>query len=386
MTVLVRDRRVIAIQAAIGWCLGGLGPALIIGARDLDVARYQLSWLGSAFGFALLGAGVVGTRALGRGPMPVIAAGTVMLIVGTGLLALGDRLSLLAVGGLLQGAGSSAFLIATPALVGQEDRAHRLAVAVGASSVAGLLAPGVIALTDHILWTGRVALMLPILWLIPFLAPANWRRPAPGPGPEILTASPASTRGSTTRDTRLRWLVIVLGVSAEFCFWTWGAARLVDGGATDAAASGLVASFAIGMALGRLIGPRHIGSLNPIHISAIVTSLAAAIIISGADLGVLVAGLFLAGLGIAVLYPVALALLLDDRNLPEASLIALAAYASGVAITITPSLLGALDRVMPIQYAFGLVPILMASVVWFSRAAPPSSAPKRFKPAVPRRR
>jgi len=386
MTVLVRDRRVIAIQAAIGWCLGGLGPALIIGARDLDVARYQLSWLGSTFGFALLGAGVVGRRALGRGPMAVIAAGTVMLIMGTGLLALGDRLSLLAVGGLLQGAGSSAFLIATPALVGQEDRAHRLAVAVGASSVAGLLAPGVIALADHILWTGRVALMLPILWLIPFLAPANWRRPTPGPGPEILIASPASARGSMTRDTWLRWLVIVLGVSAEFCFWTWGAARLVDGGATDAAASGLVASFAIGMALGRLIGPRHVGSLNPIHVSAIVTTIAAAIIISGADLGVLVVGLFLAGLGIAVLYPVALALLLEDGNLPEASLIALAAYASGVAITITPSLLGALDRVIPIQYAFGLVPILMASVVWFTRAAPPSPSSKRFKPAAPRRR
>jgi MFS family permease len=385
MTLLVRDRRVIAIQAAIGWCLGGLGPALIIGARDLDVARYQLSWLGSAFGFALLGAGAVGRRALSRGAMPVVAAGTVMLTMGTGLLALGDRLVLLAAGGLLQGAGSSAFLIATPAIVGREDRAHRLAVAVGASSVAGLLAPGVIALTDHILWTGRIALMIPILWLIPFLAPANWKRQVADPPPETSSAPLASARLTMSRDTWLRWLVIVLGVSAEFCFWTWGAARLVDGGATDAAASGLVAAFAIGMALGRLIGPRHFHTLDPIRISAIVTSIAAAIIISGAGLGLLVAGLFLAGLGIAVLYPVALDLLLEDRTLPEPRLISLAAYASGVAITITPSLLGALDRVMPIQYAFGLVPILMATVVWFSRAAPPTPASTRFKPATPRR-
>lgn len=326
--------------------------------------RYKLSWLGSAFGFALLGAGLIGRRALRRGPMPVVAVGTVLLIIGTVLLALGNRLSLMAVGGLLQGAGSSAFLVATPALIRLDQRTHRLALAVGISSLTGLIAPAAIALTDHVLSTGRVALMLPIVWLLPFLAPSSWRQTEQA-APAAVEPTPPTT-GSMTADTWRRWTIIVLGVSAEFCFWTWGAARLVDGGATDAAASGLVAAFAVGMALGRFAGPRRYFSLSPILTAVVITSLAAVALATDANLAVLVSGLFVAGFGIAVIYPIALAVLLEDRGLSEARLISLAANASGVAITITPGFLGLLDRAMPIRYAFALVPILMACVGWLT--------------------
>ncbi len=363
MTLLARDRRVIAIQAAIGWCLGGLGPALILGSRDLGLPRYQLSWLGSTFGFTLLLTGLLGRWALSRGATPVVTAGTVMLIAGTMLLGLGTSLVELAAGGLLQGAGSSAFLIATPALVIGDGRARRLALAVGASSVTGLLAPGAIAIADQAFATGRVALMVPAIWLLPFLAPRSWR------SHRVTTASPvppAPTSRMTTT-TWLRWLIIVLGVSAEFCFWTWGAARLVDAGASDSTASGLAAAFAIGMALGRFVGPRSLGRLDPIRIAALVTSSAAVVVVASSPVALLVAGLLAAGFGIALVYPIALTFLLDDPSLSQERLIALAAYASGVAITITPSLLGLLDRIMPIQYAFGIVPVLMAAVAILSR-------------------
>jgi hypothetical protein len=323
-----------------------------------------LSWLGSAFGFALLGTGLLGRRLLRPGPMPVTRAGAVLLILGVALLGFGNRLLLLGAGGLLQGAGCAAFVIATPALVGPKDRAHRLALAVGASSVAGLLAPAAIALTDQFLPTGRIALLLPALWLIPVAA----SRTAPVAGTErpiVLVG-----RGTMTAGTWWSWLILVLSVSAEFCFWTWGAARLVDGGASDSAASGLAAAFAIGMAVGRLAGPRSWRRLGPVQLSALVTSVAAGIVIVDATIPLLVVGLFLAGLGIAVLYPVLLDRLLEDPNLPEERLIAIAAYASGVAITVTPSLLGVLDSVMPIQYAFGLVPLLMAAVVSLTRVTP----------------
>ena len=152
---VARDRHALAIQAAIGWCLGGLGPVLILGARDLDVPRYQLAWLGSAFGFGLLGAGLLGRRVLGYGTEPVTRVGAVVVTVGVLLLGLGTNVPMLVAGGLLQGIGCAAFLIATPALIGTEDRAKRLALAVGASSIAGLVAPGVIALADRPLSTGR---------------------------------------------------------------------------------------------------------------------------------------------------------------------------------------------------------------------------------------
>jgi fucose permease len=172
--------------------------------------------------------------------------------------------------------------------------------------------------------------------------------------------NPASAPGAKmTVDTWQRWLVIVLSVSAEFFFWTWGAARLVDAGAADDLASGLAAAFAIGMAVGRMLGPKSIGRLGPVQLSITVGSVGAASVVLDLGIAALVAALFVAGFGIALLYPMSLARLLDDPSLREERLIALAAYASGVAITITPTVLGLLDRTISIQYAFGLVPVLL---------------------------
>lgn len=368
---VVRDRHALTIQAAIGWCLGGLGPVLVLGARDLDVPRYQLAWLGSAFGFGLLGAGVLGRRILSYGLGPVTRGGAVLVTGGVLLLGLGNIVPALVAGGLLQGIGCAAFLIATPALIGIEQRAKRLAIAVGASSIAGLIAPAAVAFADQFATTGRVALVVPALWLI--FVMARPVRPAEGLGID-RPAARSRDNAKMTADTWRRWSVIVLAVSAEFCFWTWGAARLVDAGAEVDTASGLAGAFAIGMGIGRVIGPRSVGKLGPVALSSLVTGAAATIVIFDVSLPLLVTALFLAGLGVAVLYPVSLARLLDDPALSEERLIALAAFASGVAITVTPTLLGALDRVIAIRFAFVLVPVLVTGVVLVNRRTSPSTA------------
>ena len=360
---LLRDKHVLAIQAAIGWCIGGLGPVLVLGARDLSVPRYQLSWLGSAFGFGLLGAGILGQRILRRGAEPVTRIGAVLVSAGVALLALGGNVPALVAGGLLQGAGCSAFLIATPALIGVDDRPRRLAIAVGASSIAGLLAPAAIALADQVLSTGRIALIAAWLWLMPVVL----LRLRTQQGIGVDRPASAACQGEMSRATWRRWWIIVLAVSAEFFFWTWGAARLVDGGATTDQASGLAAAFAIGMALGRIIGPRSLRSLGPVQVSALLTGSAAIIVMLELPVPTLVGALFVAGLGLAVLYPVSLARLLDEPGLPEERLIALAALASGVAITLAPTLLGVLDWVIAIRFAFVLVPVLVAAMVLLDR-------------------
>ncbi len=366
MTVgeLLRDKHALAIQAAIGWCLGGLGPVLVLGTRDLDVPRYQLSWLGSAFGFGLLGAGLLGRRILGYGAGPATRVGAVLVTAGVVLLGTGTSVPLLVAGGLLQGMGCSVFLIATPALIGTENRAKRLAVAVGVSSITGLMAPAAVALADRTLTTGRVALVVPASWLM-IIAIRRVRAPE-GLGIDRPVSSRRDNRAMTSNTWRL-WLVIVLAVSAEFCFWIWGAARLVDAGAGVDTASGLAAAFAIGMAVGRMIGPRSIGRIGPVTLSSWVTGVAAVVVILEISIPLLVSALFVAGLGVAVLYPMALARLLEDPALPEERLIALAAFASGAAITITPTLLGVIDHVTEIRFAFALVPALAAGTALLHR-------------------
>lgn len=369
---LLRDKHVLAIQAAIGWCIGGLGPVLVLGARDLGIPRHQLAWLGSAFGLGLLGAGALGRRILRHGAEPVTRVGAGLVAAGVALLAFGDSFPMLVAGGLLQGAGCSAFLIATPALIGVDDRPRRLAIAVGASSIAGLAAPGAIALADQILPSGRLVLAAALIWLIPV---AVRRLTAPqGIGIDRQGAD-ALARGKMSPDTWYRWFAIVFAVSAEFFFWTWGAARLVDGGAETDQASGLAAAFAVGMALGRIIGPRSLRSLEPIQLSGLVAGMAAILVVLDLPMPTLVGALFLAGLGIAVLYPISLARLLDDPGLPEERLIALAAFASGVAITITPMMLGLLDRVIAVQLAFGIVPLLLLGVIMMQGRSSPRDRP-----------
>ena len=364
-----RDRHALAIQAAIGWCIGGLGPVLVLGARDLNVPRYQLAWLGSAFGFGLLAAGLLGRRILSHGAEPVTRVGAVVVTAGVLLLGFGTTVPLLVAGGLLQGLGCSAFLIATPALIGIDDRARRLAMAVGVSSIAGLLAPAVVALADRLLATGRIGLIVPAFWLV--VVAARRVRAPEGLGIDRPAAVASSKPETMAADTWRRWAVIVLVVAAEFCFWTWGAARLVDSGVEVDTASGLTASFAVGMAVGRLIGPRSLGGLGPVSLGALVCGTSAMVVIADVPVLLLVAAMALAGLGIAVLYPVSLARLLDDPALPETRLIALAAFASGVAITVTPTLLGLLDRVVAIRYAFILVPVFLAGAVTLNRRARP---------------
>ena len=368
---IARDRHALAIQAASGWCIGGLGPVLVLGARDLDVPRYQLAWLGSAFGFGLLGAGFLGRRILSHGAEPVTRVGAVVVTAGVLLLGFGSTVPLLVAGGLLQGIGCAAFLIATPALIGVEHRAGRLAMAVGVSSIAGLAAPAVIALSDRRFTTGRVGLIVPAFWLV--IVAVRRVRASEGLGIDRPSANEAVKAERMTANTWRRWSVIVLAVSAEFCFWTWGAARLVDSGVEVDAASGLAASFAIGMAVGRLIGPRSLGRLDPVALGALVCGAAALVVIPDLPAQLLVVAMTLAGLGIAVLYPVSLARLLDDPALPEPRLIALAAFASGVAITVTPTLLGVLDRVIEIRYAFALVPIFLAGAVALDRQSTDST-------------
>lgn len=364
---IARDRHALAIQAAIGWCIGGLGPVLVLGARDLDVPRYQLAWLGSAFGFGLLGAGFLGRRILSHGAEPVTRGGAVVVIAGVLLLGFGTTVPLLVAGGLLQGIGCAAFLIATPALIGIEERAKRLAMAVAASSIAGLIAPAVVALADQVLVTGRVGLIVPAFWLV--VVATRPLRASEGLGIDRPAAAESASSKRMTADTWRRWSVIVLAVSAEFCFWTWGAARLVDSGFEADTASGLAAGFAIGMGVGRIIGPRSLGRLDPVALGALVCGSAALLVVPDFSASLLVLAMTVAGLGIAVLYPVSLSRLLDDPALPEPQLIALAAYASGVAITLTPTVLGVLDRLVEIRYAFLLVPVFLAGAVALDRQA-----------------
>jgi hypothetical protein len=81
------------------------------------------------------------------------------------------------------------------------------------------------------------------------------------------------------------------------------------------------------------------------------------------------AGLAIAGLGTAVLYPVTLAQFVDTPGLAPRHSASLGALASGAAILAAPTLLAALDGVLNLRVAFLLpIPVLAALLVLTPRS------------------
>ncbi len=158
------------------------------------------------------------------------------------------------------------------------------------------------------------------------------------------------------------WARVVLAVSGEFCFVVWGVARIRDVGAANAVAAVLGAAFPVGMALGRLLAPRFAGHPAVVPAGALTAMIGTGLGSLGGDPWTVTAGLGVAGLGIAVLYPVTLAQLVATPGMAAQHSAPLGALASGTAILAAPALLAALSGVASLRIAF-LLPIPLLALL-----------------------
>ncbi len=351
-------------QAALGFLLAGLGPCLILLARDLDVPRAGLSWVSAGFGAGLLLLGAVGERFLSLGPWRVLRISNAALAAGGLLLGCARAVLPAQAGALLLGVGGAGIVLATPVLVTGADAARQLTLVVGLSSLTGIGAPLVISAADATTGLGRASLVLPVPLL---LGLALLRRPATVPAASSAGPVPASGPGAIRRAARW-WLAIVASVSPEFAFVVWGAARLQDSGLGPAAASAAAAAFPVGMAAGRFLAPRLLGRLPLVTCG--VGLAAAGAVVTAAPVGpvAVVAAGVLAGLGIAPLYPMILDRLVRTPGLDPRRGAAIGALASGTAVLGAPLLLGALGRVVSLRLGFlAAVPMLLLVLVLYRR-------------------
>ena len=165
----------------------------------------------------------------------------------------------------------------------------------------------------------------------------------------------------------LGWLRVVLAVAVEFCFVVWAVARLVATGLPTATAALLGSAFPIGMAVGRAIGPIHWRDWSPV-VPAGALAAAGTLLVSLFDVPAAVAvGLVVAGLGVALLYPVTLAALVAIPGLSPARLAAIGALASGTAILLAPAALAVLARVVDLRTAYLITLPILAALFILSR-------------------
>ncbi|MEW6579319.1 MAG: MFS transporter [Chloroflexota bacterium] len=349
--------------------LGPLMPFL----RDELHLSYTVGGLHlSAFALGMVLAGMGGDALVRRwGRRRVFWGGGAGMAAGALLFVAGHHPALTIASALLMGVPGTLLMIMVQAALSDRHGARR-AVALTESNIGASLASGLAPLLVGSLqragigWRG--ALIVGVLgWGT--LALRGRRAVTIPPHTPHPARSPATGRAARLPAVFWAyWLVIFLGVSVEWCVIFWGADFLETSvGLRRVDASTLMSVFFAAMLLGRILGSRlsRGAPIGPLLLAAVLVAAAGFFpfwLATAAPLNI--AGLFVAGLGIANLFPLTLSAASDivarEQADAASSRITLAA---GLAILITPQALGTLADQIAIKNAYAVAAVFLVVAV-----------------------
>jgi predicted MFS family arabinose efflux permease len=349
--------------SSFGYFLYAFGPTVSLLRDEQDISR-TLSGLhgtalalGSLFSALLVPAAV---RLRGRGT--VMWSGLVIMCLGIVLYVATDALPLTLTGAMLGAFGGSFVIVPVAAVLTDHHGAAggpALTEANALASAIGTVAPLIVglAVATGLGWRAAMLLLLPLVALLRVFG-----RGVKFPNPEPEPSRHAASRRLPGKYW-LGWVVVTAGIAVEFCMTLWAADILrtrYDLG--PALASAGVTAVIGGMCVGRVVGGRLAlrFAVDPLLYCALAVC---AIGFTGFWLTTVaplaITGLFVIGLGIAVVYPLGLsrAIALSDGqpDLAAARVGIGAALASGGG----PFVLGALADHVGIHAAFLVVPALL---------------------------
>lgn len=378
------DVEIGVMMASVGYYVASMGAVVAILASEFGVPAESLSWVGSTYGAGLLIVAMAGPYLLRRGPRPPLIGSAVAFLVGTGLVALPSSLVLIFVGTVLQSLAASVMILLAPVIL-STDTDVRLTRANAVASLVGVTASpfiGAIAAT-HI--SGRlgllvlVPLLIWLLWMILSNRSAH-AEAAPVPVQPAQPTEPTEPIGrARPGSVARRWFAVVMAVSVEFCYVVWGVTRLRATGIDTSFAAILGITFSVGMTAGRFAGPWIIRRLPAVPFGASVAAAGTLLVAFTDGWPSVAAGLVIAGVGVATLYPVTLTQLMAVPGLRSSHGASLGAFASGTAIVVAPIALASLSGVVDLRLAFLIpIPLLVILVVLHGR---PSRTPHEPVPA-----
>ncbi len=353
------------------YLLSGLGPLMPPLREELGLSYTVASFHFSAFAAGMILAGLLGERVVRRwGRHAAFWAGAAGLAAGAVALTLARHPEQSIGSVLLMGSVGSLVLVLIPAILADHHGPRRITAIVEANILAaatGALAGLAIGAGEQTAagWRGALLLSLALPLL---LALTSWRTPLP--------AAPRPPAGARDAPTRLPpaywafWLAVVLSVSVEFSLIFWGADFLVAAGLSASAAATTVSLFLWGMVAGRIAGRQVAHRISTTRLLPVALAVAAGgfFLYWLAPVAlVAVVGLFVAGIGVANLYPLTVTLALGAAPGLTNAAGARLAFASGAAILAAPLLLGALADAAGIRLAYGIVPLFLIAAFAASR-------------------
>jgi predicted MFS family arabinose efflux permease len=365
----VRDAPTVLSYAALGcftFWLYAFGPAVTLLREELRFSYtilgvYSVLW---SAGAALAGAGFAWLAR--RLPRDVVLWGSAAAsVVGAGLFTLSDDVPATLVGAGVFGLAGTTLLTVIQAILSdrhgsRRDRALTEAnIAAGASAVVAPLVLGVLA-ASVVGW--RVTFALPAAVLV--MLYVRYRR-------QPLPSSPQHHAAERAGGLPLAcWLFIVLtAVSSaiEFCLIYFGPQMLIATGLSATAASTALVSNYAGILAGRMLGAvltRRPGRTVALLYTSLAVTAGSFVVFWLTDQPALAIGaLFMCGVGIANLYPLALALALGAADGREDRANARTQLVTGMVAVVSPFLLGILADTYGLEAAFTLEPVLIGLCV-----------------------
>ncbi|WP_454118810.1 MFS transporter [Microbacterium lacticum] len=361
----IRDRATVLSYAALGcytFWLYAFGPAVTL-LRDELGFSYTLLGLYSVFwslGAALAGATFTwAARLLSRGWL--LWSSAVGAAVGAGLFTLSAGVPATLVGTVLFGLAGTMLLTVIQAILSDQHGPRRdqalteANIGAGASAVFAPLVLGALAVTA-LGW--RVTFAIPALVLA--LLFLRYRKVA-------YRSNPREKSGVASRRLPAAcWMFAVLmafGSAIEFCLVYFGPQVLIATGMSAAAASAALGANFLGILIGRMVGAtltRRVGNAVPLLYASLVVTAASFTLFWLTDQPVLaIGGLFLCGIGVANLYPLALALTLGAGPGQEDQANARSQLVVGLVAAASPFILGSFADHLGLFAAFAIEPVLI---------------------------
>ena len=341
-----------------------LGPLMTFLRDELSLNYTVASYHFSAFAFGMIFAGVFGDGISRRwGRHWTFWGGGAGMILGALLLILGQHPILTISGALVMGTIGSFLLVAIQATLADkhgDKRALALTEANIAASFSAGLAPLFVGGFAAQGWGWRAALVLgALVWCIVAVTARHISvPPAKKIGPKHM-----QPKGKLPPVFWVYWLVILFGVSVEWGFISWGADFLENVvHLARETASMWMSIFFVAMVIGRATGSvltRTIPSSRLLLAAVITTLIGFPLFWLGQIAPVNIIGLFIAGIGVANLFPLTLSVVTTVAPLQPDTASARVSFGAGVAIFFAPQILGAIADQQGIQSAYGLIGVLL---------------------------
>jgi MFS family permease len=335
----------------------------------------------SSLAFGSIVAGFMGNRLIqwwGRGF--VLRLGAIGMLAGIALLAIGHVVVLtifsMFIIGLL---GTLLMICAQSALSDRhgEQRATALTEANAFTSIVATLAPlslgGLLALGFG--WRGTLWMPVIAVGILIFLLRKITI-------PDLAKTEKISRSGGNNRHQPiarvplafwLYWLVLILVLALEWAIIFWGSNFLINSvGIGRDTATTLMSLFFLAEAVGRIVGSLLTRRMNGGQVlsGSICVTMGGFLLFWLAPLPFIhISGLFIAGLGIANLFPLALALLTQQTPQQADMASARAAAGGGLAILVMPFVLGRIADMVGLWRAFSFELVLIiaaATMIYFA--------------------